>query len=201
MGVPRASSYLPVTIRLVMLDLIVNKVMHEAELFNQGRCNNKGIEVALAHSAAHAVDSEHEWEPCSDLALYEHHQRGLDVPPGEVAQELINCFGNALSIVPNLALIVGKCRSSMGVQMKRRVRGPTLTKAELGARGEEALATVTKPVVKLPTKLARGADRPQSLHRGGPVPSRVRPQPPFRLNPLPPRIYLRGLILLRANWC
>jgi hypothetical protein len=43
--------------------------------------------------------------------------------------------------------------------MKRRVRGPTLTKAELRARGEEAMAGATKPVVKLPTKLVRQCGR------------------------------------------
>jgi hypothetical protein len=45
------------------------------------------------------------------------------------------------------------------LQMKRRVRGPALTKAELRARGEEAMAAATKPVVKLPTKLARQCGR------------------------------------------
>jgi hypothetical protein len=45
------------------------------------------------------------------------------------------------------------------LQMKRRVRGPALTKAELRARGEEALAAATKPVVKLPTKLVRQCGR------------------------------------------
>ena len=43
--------------------------------------------------------------------------------------------------------------------MKRRVRGPTLTKAELRARGKEAMAEATKPVVKLPTKLVRQCGR------------------------------------------
>jgi hypothetical protein len=46
-----------------------------------------------------------------------------------------------------------------GDQMKRRVRGPTLTKAELRARGKEAMAEATKPVVKLPTKLVRQCGR------------------------------------------
>jgi hypothetical protein len=45
------------------------------------------------------------------------------------------------------------------MQMKRRVRGPALTKAELRARGKEAMAAATKPVVKLPTKLARQCGR------------------------------------------
>jgi hypothetical protein len=45
------------------------------------------------------------------------------------------------------------------LQMKRRVRGPALTKAELRARGKEAMAAATKPVVKLPTKLVRQCGR------------------------------------------
>jgi hypothetical protein len=47
----------------------------------------------------------------------------------------------------------------LGDFMKRRVRGPALTKAELRARGEEAMAAATKPVVKLPTKLVRQCGR------------------------------------------
>jgi hypothetical protein len=34
-------------------------------------------------------------------------------------------------------------------------RGPVLTKAELRAQADQAMASATKPVVKLPTKLTR----------------------------------------------
>ena len=34
-------------------------------------------------------------------------------------------------------------------------RGPVLTKAELRAQADQAIANATKPVVKLPTKLTR----------------------------------------------
>ena len=43
--------------------------------------------------------------------------------------------------------------------MKERRRGPTLTKAELRAQGEQAMAAATKPIVKLPTKLVRQCGR------------------------------------------
>jgi hypothetical protein len=43
--------------------------------------------------------------------------------------------------------------------MRQRVRGPALTKAELRAQGEQAMAAATKPVVKLPTKLVRQCGR------------------------------------------
>lgn len=38
-------------------------------------------------------------------------------------------------------------------------RGPALTKAELRAQGDQAMAAATKPVVKLPTKLSRQCGR------------------------------------------
>jgi len=43
--------------------------------------------------------------------------------------------------------------------MNRRRRGPALTKAELRAQGEQAMAAATRPVVKLPTKLVRQCGR------------------------------------------
>jgi hypothetical protein len=39
--------------------------------------------------------------------------------------------------------------------MTQQRRGPALTKAELRARGDAAMAAATKPIVKLPTKLTR----------------------------------------------
>jgi hypothetical protein len=38
-------------------------------------------------------------------------------------------------------------------------RGPALTKAELRAQGDAAIAAATKPVTKLPTKLSRQCGR------------------------------------------
>jgi hypothetical protein len=43
--------------------------------------------------------------------------------------------------------------------MNQRRRGPVLTKAELRAQGVQAMAAVTKPIVKLPTKLVRQCGR------------------------------------------
>ena len=43
--------------------------------------------------------------------------------------------------------------------MKERRRVPPLTKAELRALGEQALASATKPIVKLPTKHVRQCGR------------------------------------------
>jgi hypothetical protein len=43
--------------------------------------------------------------------------------------------------------------------MKQRYRGPALTKAELRAQGDQAIAAATKPIVKLPTKLVRQCGR------------------------------------------
>jgi hypothetical protein len=43
--------------------------------------------------------------------------------------------------------------------MKQRHRSPSLTKAELRARGEHAVATASKPIIKLPTKLVRKCGR------------------------------------------
>lgn len=39
--------------------------------------------------------------------------------------------------------------------MRQQRRGPALTKAELRAQADQAIAAATKPVVKLPTKLVR----------------------------------------------
>jgi hypothetical protein len=38
-------------------------------------------------------------------------------------------------------------------------RGPALTKAEMRAQADAAIAAATKPVVKLPTKLSRQCGR------------------------------------------
>jgi hypothetical protein len=38
-------------------------------------------------------------------------------------------------------------------------RGPVLTKAELRAQADQAMAAATKPVVKLPTKVTRQCGR------------------------------------------
>jgi hypothetical protein len=43
--------------------------------------------------------------------------------------------------------------------MKQARRGPPLSKAELRAQAEQALAAATKPIVKLPTKLVRQCGR------------------------------------------
>jgi hypothetical protein len=43
--------------------------------------------------------------------------------------------------------------------MKQRRRLPPLTKAELRAQGDQAMAAATKPIVKLPTKLVRQCGR------------------------------------------
>jgi hypothetical protein len=43
--------------------------------------------------------------------------------------------------------------------MNQRPRGPALTKAELRAQGDQAMAAATKPIVKLPTKLVRQCGR------------------------------------------
>jgi hypothetical protein len=43
--------------------------------------------------------------------------------------------------------------------MKQLRRGPPLTKAELRAQGDQAMASVTKPIVKLSTKLVRQCGR------------------------------------------
>jgi len=43
--------------------------------------------------------------------------------------------------------------------MKQRRRGPALTKAELRAQGDQAMAAATRPIVKLPTKLVRQCGR------------------------------------------
>jgi len=43
--------------------------------------------------------------------------------------------------------------------MNRRRRVPALTKAELRAQGEQAMAAATRPIVKLPTKLVRQCGR------------------------------------------
>jgi hypothetical protein len=42
---------------------------------------------------------------------------------------------------------------------KARVRGPALSKAELRAQGQQAMAMATKDVVKLPTKIVRQCGR------------------------------------------
>jgi hypothetical protein len=43
--------------------------------------------------------------------------------------------------------------------MMKRPRAPALTKAELRARGDHAVATASKPIIKLPTKLVRKCGR------------------------------------------
>jgi hypothetical protein len=43
--------------------------------------------------------------------------------------------------------------------MRMRSRAPALTKAELRAQADQALASATKPIVKLPTKLVRQCGR------------------------------------------
>jgi hypothetical protein len=42
---------------------------------------------------------------------------------------------------------------------RMRQRAPALTKAELRAQADQALASATKPIVKLPTKLVRQCGR------------------------------------------
>jgi len=39
--------------------------------------------------------------------------------------------------------------------MRQRTKAPPMTKAELRAQTEAAMASATKPIVKLPTKLVR----------------------------------------------
>lgn len=43
--------------------------------------------------------------------------------------------------------------------MRERRRAPPLTKEQLRAQGEQALAAATKPIVKLPTKHVRQCGR------------------------------------------
>jgi len=43
--------------------------------------------------------------------------------------------------------------------MKLRPRSPPLSKAELRARADHAVATASKPIIKLPTKLVRKCGR------------------------------------------
>ena len=43
--------------------------------------------------------------------------------------------------------------------MKERRRAPPMTKEELRAQGEQAMAATTKPIVKLPTKIVRQCGR------------------------------------------
>ena len=43
--------------------------------------------------------------------------------------------------------------------MKERRRAPPMTKEELRAQGEQAMAAATKPIVKLPTKIVRQCGR------------------------------------------
>jgi hypothetical protein len=83
------------------------------------------------------------------------------LPCGRV---VANVVGDFVTVPPRSRRIadgVARCLRAKGLrlQMKRRVRGPALTKAELRARGEEAMAAATKPVVKLPTKLVRQCGR------------------------------------------
>ena len=113
--------------------------------------------------------------------------------------------------------------------MKRRVRGPALTKAELRARGEEAMAASTKPVVKLPTKLVRQCGRcgefsSVMVEPGDPAPAfkckvcdnavtdrdgciaagPARPASERSSGPPEPDVtsnFFARLISLRANWC
>jgi hypothetical protein len=42
---------------------------------------------------------------------------------------------------------------------RMRTRAPALTKAELRAQADKAMASATKPIVKLPTKLVRQCGR------------------------------------------
>jgi hypothetical protein len=44
-------------------------------------------------------------------------------------------------------------------EWKPRPKGPALTKAELRAQAEQAVAAASKPIVKLPTKLVRQCGR------------------------------------------
>ncbi len=43
--------------------------------------------------------------------------------------------------------------------MIQQRRGPALTKAELRAQAEQAMAAATKPVTKLPTKITRQSSK------------------------------------------
>ena len=61
---------------------------------------------------------------------------------------------------------------------ERRIAGPALTKAELRAQAELAMAAATKPPVKLPTKVVRTCGR-----CGEPTATMVepgQPTPPFK---------------------
>ena len=51
------------------------------------------------------------------------------------------------------------CVRDDGSPMKQRRRGPALTKAELRALGAQAVASATKPIEKLPTKVVRQCGR------------------------------------------
>ena len=43
--------------------------------------------------------------------------------------------------------------------MREQRRGPALTKADLRAQANQAVAAATRPIVKLPTKLSRQCGR------------------------------------------
>ena len=60
--------------------------------------------------------------------------------------------------------------------MKQRRRGPALSKAELRAQAEQAVAAASKPIQKLPTKVVRQCGRcgePSSImvEPGQPLPA------------------------------
>jgi hypothetical protein len=49
--------------------------------------------------------------------------------------------------------------ATMAPPPRMRQRAPALTKAELRAQADKAMASATKPIVKLPTKLVRQCGR------------------------------------------
>jgi hypothetical protein len=59
----------------------------------------------------------------------------------------------------NIAAPARNSRAAGEPSMRPPRRGPALTKAELRAQGDAAVAAATKPVTKLPTKLSRQCGR------------------------------------------
>ena len=57
-------------------------------------------------------------------------------------------------------------RRTKDSDMKQRQRAAPMTKAELRAQSEQAMAMATKPIVKLPTKLVRQCGGCGEYHLG-----------------------------------
>jgi hypothetical protein len=76
------------------LDPAMNQGMHEVELSNHRSCDNEGIEIALAHCAAHAVDRKYEREPGLEEQLDGAREIGIEVYGRRVIAFLIDNRSN-----------------------------------------------------------------------------------------------------------